>query len=130
MKFTLATLTLGLAALPELASAGFSSTCSWSWQEPKYIVATCKRKDGSNLRTRQDMNLCVGADNWTGKLKTQDVGNAFNQCWNTAKASNTELRSTCWDFDESDVTSTVNIDGIMNNDDGYLWCYGHRSAPY
>ncbi|KAK4171443.1 hypothetical protein QBC36DRAFT_94865 [Triangularia setosa] len=130
MKLMLATLTLGLAALPELASAGFAASCSWSWQEPKYVVATCRKNDGSNFRTRQDMNLCVGANNFSGKLQSQNVGNAFLQCWSTSKSGNTDLKSTCWDWYEADVTSTLNIDAYMQNLDGYLWCHGHRSAPY
>ncbi|KAK4655425.1 hypothetical protein QC762_0049890 [Podospora pseudocomata] len=130
MKLTLSALTLALAALPELALAGFAASCTWSWQEPKYVVANCKKKDGSNFRTRQDMNLCVGVDNWTGRLISQNTGNAFLECWDTHKDGNTGIRSTCWDYTEADVVSTVNIDAYMQNLDGWLWCHGHRSAPY
>ncbi|CAP70140.1 uncharacterized protein PODANS_3_2430 [Podospora anserina S mat+] len=130
MKLTLSALTVALAALPELASAGFAASCSWSWQEPKYVVATCAKKDGTPWRTRQDMNLCVGVDRFTGRLVSRDTGNAFLECWNTRKDGNTDLKSTCWNWDEEEVRGNLNIDAYMQNLDGWLWCHGHRSAPY
>ena len=63
MKFTLATITLGLAALPEFASAAgnFLASCKdIYWINPNFLVATCKKKDGTWMKTRQDMNLCIG----------------------------------------------------------------------
>ncbi|KAK4161161.1 hypothetical protein QBC43DRAFT_346835 [Cladorrhinum sp. PSN259] len=125
MKFSLATITLGIAVLPELVSAGFSASCTWDWQDPKYVVATCKRKDGSKLRTRQDMNLCIKNDN--GYLVPANNGQAFLTCANTSKVGPSHIDSEC-DWDEGYVS--INLDTFMENQDGYLWCFGHRSAPY
>ncbi|KAK0663455.1 hypothetical protein QBC41DRAFT_359399 [Cercophora samala] len=114
MKFTLSTLSLAaLAALPvELVSAGFAASCSWSWQDPKYVVATCTKRDGTPWRTRQDMNLCVGVNIWSGALISANVGNAWagsNNCHNTHKDGSTNIKSTCWDWYEGDVTTSLNI---------------------
>jgi len=75
MKFLVA-FTLGLAALADLAAAegNFKNTCKTDWyvEDGHYMVATCKRKDGSYMRTRQDMNLCIGYYKSSGVLLGQD----------------------------------------------------------
>ncbi|KAK3998049.1 hypothetical protein QBC44DRAFT_303166, partial [Cladorrhinum sp. PSN332] len=76
MKLSIA-LALGLAALPELASASFASTCrNWYWMDAKYLVAECKKANQVDwLRTRHDMNLCIGQTNQL--LVPMNGGNAF-----------------------------------------------------
>ncbi|KAK4225664.1 hypothetical protein QBC38DRAFT_537684 [Podospora fimiseda] len=128
MKFSLATVTLGLAALPELVSAGFSQSCTWSWMAPKYVVATCTKINGQPWTTRQDMNLCLGND--YGYLFSQNNGQAFLTCSGTTKYNSNSIQSWCQPCDEDCYPTYYNLDNIMENLDGWLWCHGHRSAPY
>ncbi|KAG7289315.1 hypothetical protein NEMBOFW57_005682 [Staphylotrichum longicolle] len=69
MKITIA-LSIGMALLPEIASAagGFFQSCKNSWyMDGSKMVAECKRWNGSYMRSRQDMNLCM--TNSYGTLK-------------------------------------------------------------
>ncbi|KAK4460157.1 hypothetical protein QBC42DRAFT_288774 [Cladorrhinum samala] len=119
-----ALISLGLVALPELASAagGFG--------------ATCKSKDGTWMRTRQDMNLCMGRDG--ERIVRKDKGNLFvpsNTETSCAGVSmrGTALRLTCRIFSEKgnrEEHRLVDLDYIVGNQDGYMWCSGHRSAPH
>ncbi|KAK4462341.1 hypothetical protein QBC42DRAFT_286515 [Cladorrhinum samala] len=129
MKFTLATITLGLAALPELAFAagGFASTCDWYWMERNFLVGNCRKKDGTYMRTRQDMNLCVKNDG--GSLTPRDNGHAFDSCSVVGKSGTSVIQAWC---SSSEIMSPTDLDlnTFVENRDGYMWCFNHRSAPY
>ncbi|KAK4461484.1 Cyanovirin-N [Cladorrhinum samala] len=127
MKFTLATITLGLATLPELtlAGGGFASSCKdWYWMDNKFLVATCKKKNGSWLKTRQDMNLCI--INRDGFMSPEDNGRAFDTC-SYVRLEETYLTAYC-DMDVGN--EMIDLNQFVENRDGYMWCFNHRSAPY
>lgn len=74
MKLSVA-FTLGVAGLADLAAAGgFKDSCKSDWyvEDRHYIVANCRRKDGSYMRTRQDTNLCIGYFKSSGTLMGSD----------------------------------------------------------
>ncbi|KAK4466109.1 hypothetical protein QBC42DRAFT_330786 [Cladorrhinum samala] len=134
MKF-ITVLSLGLAALPELASASFASTCrNWYWEDQHYFVSECKKKDGSWMRTRQDMNLCLGL-NSSNKPVPMDNGGLFVVRTKTCafdRLEGTTLRVTC--NDGNDLfngwwQASIDLNTFVDNLDGYMWCMGHRSAP-
>ena len=71
MKLSLG-FTLGLAGLAQLAAAdnGFKDSCNSDWYVDggHYMIANCRRPDGSLVRTRMDLNLCMGRNTANGSL--------------------------------------------------------------
>ncbi|KAK3986118.1 hypothetical protein QBC44DRAFT_373425 [Cladorrhinum sp. PSN332] len=130
MKLSTA-LTLGLAAIPTIVSANFIDSCDsdWYW-DGKYMIANCRKADGSKFRTRQDMNLCIGVLP-NGFLYPANTGNAWaNGCAGGSKVAPTSVKAMCstavgW------ITGTpLNLGSFVENMNGYLYCFGHYGAPY
>ncbi|KAK4160885.1 hypothetical protein QBC43DRAFT_337825 [Cladorrhinum sp. PSN259] len=133
MKLSVA-LSLGLAALPELASASFASTCrNWYWITPNFLVAECKKANQVDwLRTRQDMNLCIGRSN--DAIVSQNVGNAFVSSTKVCaynSLTGTVLTALCnYPNPLGFYASSLDLDTFVHNNNGYLQCHGHLGAPY
>ncbi|KAK4184404.1 hypothetical protein QBC35DRAFT_58566 [Podospora australis] len=125
--------TVGLVALAETASAGFIDSCNsdWYWDR-NFMIANCRKTDGTIRRTRQDMNLCVGTVN--GVLVPQNTGNAFvAACGPGTKVAPTSVQAQCQrnvpglsPF----VTTTLNLNTFVENNNGFLHCFGHNGAPF
>ncbi|KAK4169732.1 hypothetical protein QBC43DRAFT_283292 [Cladorrhinum sp. PSN259] len=133
MKLSVA-LMLGVAAFADLAAAGgFKDSCKSDWYlDGSHLVANCRRSDGSYLRSRQDMNLCIGYYKSSGLLTGQDGGNAWSGCINMRKEGSGSIKGSCKTRNGAGIwlESTLDINAFTTNDNGYLWCYGHRSAPF
>ncbi|KAK0659144.1 hypothetical protein QBC41DRAFT_351239 [Cercophora samala] len=132
MKF-ITPFTIGLAALslPDTVLAAFPTGCRFWTTSGKYLLAQCWRNNGNELATRQDMNLCLANNN--GELVPRNNGNAFNSC--TWEIYHTDLGIVSYKCKKSNGSMgdekafdlrSVNIEVI----DGYIWCFGHRSAPH
>ncbi|KAK4188573.1 hypothetical protein QBC35DRAFT_548949 [Podospora australis] len=125
--------TLGLAALPELASASFAQTCKdWYIEGTTFrplLVATCSKSDGhSPRRTRHDLNLCMGLS--YGDLVSRKDGNAFTAgaCINIGW-SGTQMSAQCLGLYGYKNTA-IDLNSFIHNSNGFLTCHGYLGAPY
>ncbi|KAH6649435.1 Cyanovirin-N [Chaetomium tenue] len=143
MKYFVALL-MGLSLLPQLALAavggGFYASCKHNWSmDGKYMIAECRKTNGQYMRTRQDMNLCI--TNFNGILAPANNGYFYNTCRGCGQApdglvtanSPPTSRMGCFCKGKTggyDVDSSVDLNDFVENRDGYMFCFGHRSAPY
>ncbi|KAK4458147.1 hypothetical protein QBC42DRAFT_290881 [Cladorrhinum samala] len=133
MKLSLG-FTLGLAGLAQLAAAdnGFKDSCNSDWyvEGGHYMIANCRRPDGSLVRTRMDLNLCMGRNTANGSLLGKQGGNAWNACTDLRKAGAASIGGSCLNGLGYWVYSTVDINQFIGNTNGYLSCYRQRAPTY
>ncbi|KAF2804127.1 uncharacterized protein BDZ99DRAFT_502918 [Mytilinidion resinicola] len=99
------------------------------------LVATCTDKDGKGVRTQEELGLCLRYDN--GALIPADNGQYTQNChgcfFNGPESPdhNTTLWCICKNDNDLDTKSaSVKLDDFMTvQDNGYVKCYGHISAP-
>ncbi|KAK4184740.1 hypothetical protein QBC35DRAFT_454937 [Podospora australis] len=139
MKFSVA-FAIGLAALPGLASASFAATCKdWFWSDRHKFVATCKKADGTWRRTRQDMNLCLGRSG--DVIVSENNGKAFESPTASGKQacifshlSGSVLTVGCnngmVNLPINLAPSSIDLNTVLHNGNGFLQCHGHNGAPY
>ncbi|KAK4191316.1 hypothetical protein QBC35DRAFT_448589 [Podospora australis] len=129
MKFSTVA-AIGLSVLLPAVEASFMATCSnWFWEDGHYMVADCKKADGSNRRTRQDMNLCIGATS-AGYLVSQNNGNFERNCKNIKKGSGSILEASCYSgVFAVFVPTSIDLNTFVHNSNGFLDCHGHLGAP-
>ncbi|KAK3291033.1 uncharacterized protein B0H64DRAFT_50921 [Chaetomium fimeti] len=137
----LAALLMGLTLFPHLAVAagGFFQSCRSSWyMDGKYMIAECKRLNGQYRRTRQDMNLCV--TNFRGVLAPANNGYFFNTCHGCSEGAGGLLTAdspptssmTCFcktGYQDYELDTFLDLNSFVENRDGYMFCFGHRSEP-
>ncbi|SPN96995.1 uncharacterized protein DNG_00515 [Cephalotrichum gorgonifer] len=148
-----ATFVVGAAvALSHLASAqAFFGTCDSNWYvslttDRAWMYATCKSKSGTKITSRLDLNYCVGNNN--GNLVANNSGRFRGSCTDCTpdrdalvigdvdlppgitipglSEPSSILTCNCKRKDGSiTLSSTLDLNKVVGNSNGYLSCYGH-----
>ncbi|KAK4040427.1 hypothetical protein C8A01DRAFT_35569 [Parachaetomium inaequale] len=134
-------LSMGLALLPGMVSAGggFYNSCKENWHmEGNLMITECKKANGQYMRSRQDMNLCIG--NSFGTLRAADNGGFTASCgacqqgqvpYVGGQPPTPYIACSCKNGNgNQEAFTNLNLNDFVENRDGYIWCFGHRSAAF
>ncbi|KAK4182645.1 hypothetical protein QBC35DRAFT_509552 [Podospora australis] len=75
------------------------------------------------------MNLCIGNNN--GNLVAQNNGGFWASCVHSYLTNGRNAAATCKQTNGqyANFVSSLDLNPFVENQDGYMWCFGHRSAP-
>ncbi|KAK3313231.1 SGNH hydrolase-type esterase domain-containing protein [Apodospora peruviana] len=117
----------------------FSERCKdWSIKDDHLVVATCTDKDGNEKKTQEDMNLCLHYDNGgLNPLEDGQFGKDCESCFfnEPFKGSTPAMLSKLWCIckngnDPMSKNPFADLDiALRIQDDGFMNCLGHISAP-
>ncbi|KAM4066417.1 GDSL-like lipase/Acylhydrolase family protein [Hirsutella rhossiliensis] len=115
--------------------ANYTQRCKdWEIKEDRLLVGTCKDKAGNEKRTQEALDLCLRYDN--GALIPADKGQFQKDCHGCffnpeGSGDHSKLWCVCRnDKDPFAKDASIKLDDLMTvQDDGYVKCLGHISAP-
>ncbi|KAI1500540.1 Cyanovirin-N [Biscogniauxia marginata] len=130
MKSTTTTLLLFLLH-SSIAAGGFYSECSPSWSlgyrgSSHFIVATCPGTayaNASSITSALSLGDCLANDE--GSLEAQALGGAMSFCRDCHGVNGTaKLLCDCRETGGYYITSVINLDTVIENNNGILSCFG------
>lgn len=98
------------------------------------LVGTCTNKDGKEVRSQEAIELCLRYDNGALERCSGQYTQNCHGCFFNPPIS-PDHNSTLWcvcqnDKDPFAKAASVKLDDFMSvQDDGYVKCFGHISAP-
>ncbi|KAH6628160.1 Cyanovirin-N [Chaetomium tenue] len=114
-----------LTPITLVLGGGFIRSCNkLEISNTHYLYAHCRQNDGGERLTNEDLNLCIANDN--GQLVAREgggYGGSCSHCYITGSSMKCDCQSA-----SGKKTTSIDLDPFIGNDDGYMWCFGHRSA--
>ncbi|RDW58128.1 hypothetical protein BP6252_13539 [Coleophoma cylindrospora] len=121
-----------LLAIPASVLAGdYSKTCGQYSTDPNdnTVLANCGDGHGGYRDSRMDMNLCLG--NSGGTLVAQNNGGYHDTCYACGPlfdGPTTTFSCICGDGKGGWPVTSIDLNSVLGNIDGYLWCFDHRGT--
>ncbi|KAK3392491.1 Cyanovirin-N [Sordaria brevicollis] len=110
-----------------LGDSGFFQSCNnLDISDDHYLYAHCRQNDGGQRLTVEDLNLCIA--NANGQLVAREGGNYAFSCSHCYISGSAIMKCDCQSASGKRTTS-IDLNPFIGNSDGYMWCFGHRSAP-